>query len=324
MSSLEKKAIDTFNQMWKPWENPSSMSIEKSVATLAREYKGFGSALTEIWRGKKDYQTWSEEALRQSPGGFNMNVKWIETNQIGPNLVSIWGEIIVTIPLPIKNVVIDPLRITALLKEVKGEMKFIQFHASEPDVSTDEELWPGTGEPKVYEAVSVLFTDFVGFAQTVATITPKTLIDELNEIFAKFDKIMNVQGLDKIKTIGDAYMAVGGLNDQRDHASATINAAKDMLEYLERRNKQNSLIWKMRVGIHSGSVVGGVIGSEKLSFDLWGETVNVASRMESSGEPGKINISSSTYDLVKEDFRCTARGKIETKDKSKLDMYFVI
>ena len=324
MSSLEKKAIDTFNQMWKPWEKPSSMSIEKSVATLTTEFKGFGSAMTEIWRSKYDYQEWSKEALGQSPGGFSMNVKWLEADQVGSNLVSIWGEIIVTIPLPIKNVVIDPLRITAMLKEVKGEMKFIQFHASEPDVSTDVELWPGTGEAKYYEAVSVLFTDFVGFANRVASISPKRLIDELNEIFAEFDRLMINNGLDKIKTIGDAYMAANGLDDQDDHAIVTVKAAREMLEYLAQRNMSKSLQWEMRLGIHSGPVVGGVIGTEKLSFDLWGETVNLASRMESYGEGNRINISASTFQLVKDIFPCKSRGKIETKDKTSIDMYFVL
>ena len=323
MSPLEEKAIATFHQMWNSWENPTTASIEDSISTWAEDSKGFGSGLTEVWRSKDDFKKFCEQSMLQGTDGFSVHTKWLETDHLDDKLVALWGEIIITVKLPAKNIVIDPIRVTSLFKLIEGEMKIIQWHVSEPDVSTAAELWPGTGEPEYYDEVSVLFTDFVGFANAVSTIPPKKLINELNEIFAEFDAINGRHHLDKVKTIGDAYMAVGGLNDQQDHATSAINTAKDMLKYLAQRNKESAIKWEMRIGIHCGPVIGGVIGSQKLSFDLWGDTVNVASRIENAGLVNKINISAYTYDLVKQDFPCEYRGKIATKDRGKIDMYFV-
>jgi len=323
MSPLEEKAIEAFHQMWDPWENPSTESLQESISTWAEDCKGFGSSLTEVWRSKNDFKKFTDLTFIQTPNGFSIDIKWLETNHLDDKLVALWGEIIVSVKLPIKNVVIDPIRITAVYKKIGEEMKLVQFHSSEPDVTTGEESWAGTGEPKFYEEVSILFTDFVGFTNAVSTIPPKKLIMELNEIFAEFDMITSGNNLTKIKTIGDAYMAAGGLNDEKNHATSTVKVAKEMLNYLDQKNKKSGIKWEMRVGIHCGTVVGGVIGSQMLSFDLWGDTVNIASRMEKSGKANKINISAYTYDLIKQDIPCEYRGKIETKDRGQLDMYFV-
>jgi len=323
MSPLEEKAVATFHQMWDTWDNPTTESIQKSISTWAEDCKGFGSGLTEVWRSRNDFIKYCEQTFLQSPNGFSVQTKWLETDHLDDKLVAMWGEIIITVKLPIKNVVIDPIRFTGVFKNIGEEMKLIQWHASEPDVSTEDEPWPGTGEPKYYEEVSILFTDFVGFTNAVSTIPPKKLIQELNEIFAEFDAITSRNNLDKVKTIGDAYMAVGGLNNQKDHATTAIKTAMEMLNYLDQRNIESAIKWEMRIGIHCGPVVGGVIGSQKLSFDLWGDTVNIASRIERSGEKGKINISAYTYDLIKHKYDCEYRGKIEAKGKGNIDMYFV-
>lgn len=323
MTINEKKTIETFNLMWDSWANPTPTSIEESISTWLESCKGFGSGATEIWRNKNDFRKYCEDSFQQSPNGFKVNSKWIEVDQLSEDLVALWGEITITIELPIKNVVIDPIRVTGVFKNIEGQMKLIQWHASAPDVSTEYELWAGTGEPKHYHNVSILFTDFVGFAKMVSKITPKTLVDELNEIFAEFDTIMKRNGLEKIKTIGDAYMAAIGLNEEENHAIITVNTAKEMLQYLKVRNEKMPVKWDMRIGIHSGPVVGGTIGTEKLGFDLWGDTVNLASRIESSSESNRINISSETFDLVKHVYPCEYRGLIEIKDKRKIEMYFV-
>ncbi|MEM6265006.1 MAG: adenylate/guanylate cyclase domain-containing protein [Bacteroidota bacterium] len=178
--------------------------------------------------------------------------------------------------------------------------------------------------PKRHKNVSILFTDFEGFTELVASISAITLVNELNDIFGRFDEIMEETEVEKIETIGDAYMAACGLEEETtNHAVNCITAAQKMLAYLEERNKHHEITWRMRVGIHSGTIVAGVVGKKKFAYDLFGDTINTASRIESAGEAGKINISDSTHELVKNNFPCLSRGKIFAKGKGELDMYFV-
>jgi class 3 adenylate cyclase len=182
----------------------------------------------------------------------------------------------------------------------------------------------GTTTPKRFEQATILFTDFKGFTEAASNMPADQLIKELNEIFQKFDEIIDSYGLEKIKTIGDAYMAAGGVPmESANHALQCVRAARDMLLYIDERNKNSCYCWEMRVGLHSGDVIAGVVGQRKFTYDLWGETVIVASRMESAGVEGKVNISSTTHDLVKEFFDCEYRGKIIAEGKGKVDMYFV-
>ncbi len=178
--------------------------------------------------------------------------------------------------------------------------------------------------PKRHKNVTILFTDFVGFTELVASISAITLVNELNDIFGRFDEIMEETEVEKIETIGDAYMAACGLEEEiTNHAVNCITAAQKMLSYLEERNKSHEILWRMRVGIHSGTIVAGVVGKKKFAYDLFGDTINTTSRIESAGEAGRINISSSTYELVKNDFTCLSRGKVFAKGKGELEMYFV-
>ena len=182
----------------------------------------------------------------------------------------------------------------------------------------------GKTTPKRHKNVTVLFTDFEGFTELVESISAITLVNELNDIFGRFDDIMEETGVEKIETIGDAYLAACGLEEEiTNHAANCIRAAQLMLSYLEERNKSHEVVWRMRVGIHSGTIVAGVVGKKKFAYDLFGDTINTASRIESAGEAGKINISSSTYELVKNDFTFLSRGKIFAKGKGELEMYFV-
>lgn len=179
-----------------------------------------------------------------------------------------------------------------------------------------------------FDSASVLFVDFAGFSQFAAKLPPDELVETLDFCFKEFDRIIVRHGLEKIKTIGDAYMAAGGLpSPDPANPGRVVEAALDIKEFLDSwkisREKEGKPFLRARIGIHTGPLVAGVVGEKKFAYDIWGDTVNVASRMESSGESGKINISASTYESVKDDFICKQRGKIPTKNLGDMEMYFV-
>lgn len=182
----------------------------------------------------------------------------------------------------------------------------------------------GTTRPVRHEAVSILFTDLSGYTQVASAMPAELMVGQLNEIFAAFDDICDACGVEKIKTIGDAYMAVAGVPLAcEDHAARCVTAGLKMLQFMQERNDRSMFKWALRVGIHSGPVVAGVVGKRKYAFDVWGDTVNIASRMESHGEVGRINVSAYTSHLISPRFRCEYRGKVEAKGKGLIDMYFV-
>jgi class 3 adenylate cyclase len=179
-----------------------------------------------------------------------------------------------------------------------------------------------------YDKVTVLFADIQGFTKIAEHLNPETLIDELDRFFIRFDEVAEKNKIEKIKTIGDAYMCAGGLPEKNStNPIEVVLAALEMQRYMKKTSrgaeKGNKEFWKLRIGIHTGPVISGIIGSKKLSFDIWGDTVNIASRMESSGVAGKINISGVTYQLIKDFFDCEYRGKMPIKYKGETDMYFV-
>ena len=182
----------------------------------------------------------------------------------------------------------------------------------------------GKTSARRFDLATVVFADFKSFTTIAATLPAENLVGELNDIFGRFDDIITGFGLEKIKTIGDAYMFAGGLPvESAGHAIACVQAALEMQGLLGERNRSSAVKWLMRVGIHSGSVVAGVVGKRKFTFDLWGDTVNIASRLQEASEPGGINISAYTYSLVKNAVECEYRGKIDLKGKGEVDMYYV-
>lgn len=197
-----------------------------------------------------------------------------------------------------------------------------------PKDTADELKTKGKVTKKKYNMVTVLFSDIQGFTKIAEQMNPETLIDELDRFFYHFDNVAEQYNIEKIKTIGDAYMCAGGIPDKnRTNPVEVVLAALEMQQYMKDLQLQakanNREFWDIRIGIHTGSVIAGVVGSKKLSYDIWGDTVNTASRMESSGEAGKVNISGSTYELVRDFFICEYRGKMPVKYKGEIDMYFV-
>ncbi len=194
----------------------------------------------------------------------------------------------------------------------------------------DELRAKGKADPKYFEDVTIIFTDFVGFTNATEVLAAEELVTLLHEYFTEFDKIVDRYYLEKLKTIGDSYMCVCGLplgsRSRRtpSHPVDAVLAALEMLDVVAQRDTPQSTVrLSVRIGVHCGPVVAGVVGIQKFAFDIWGDTVNFASRMESTGAPNRINVSGATYARVKDFFACENRGKIMTKDKREVDMYFV-
>jgi adenylate cyclase len=193
-----------------------------------------------------------------------------------------------------------------------------------PKGTADELKLTGKATSQKFTMATVLFSDIQGFTKIAEQMNPELLIDQLDAFFFHFDSVVEKYNIEKIKTIGDAYMCAGGIpNKNITNPVEVVLAALEMQEYMAELKRKNADIWDLRIGIHTGSVIAGVVGHKKMSYDIWGDTVNTASRMESSGEVGKINISGHTYELVKDFFVCEYRGKMPVKYKGEIDMYFV-
>jgi adenylate cyclase len=186
----------------------------------------------------------------------------------------------------------------------------------------------GSAEAQLYDEVTVLFTDFKGFTMIAEKLSPKDLVAEIHHCFKAFDGIMEKYHIEKIKTIGDAYMAAGGLPvvnkaNPVDVVKACLEIQAFMHDYAVQRVLQGLPVFEIRIGVHTGPVVAGIVGIKKFQYDIWGDTVNTASRMESSGEAGKVNVSATTFERIEGQFKCTPRGRIAAKNKGEIEMYFV-
>ena len=214
-----------------------------------------------------------------------------------------------------------------ILDKQKGEIEGLLLNILPAEVAKELQV-KGHAVPRYYESVTVMFTDFRGFTLIADKMTPQNLIEELNSCFISFDEIIEKHNLEKIKTIGDSYMCAGGIPTPNPHHVENMVLAsieiKDFVISYNKQRKENGLEpWDIRIGIHTGPVVAGVVGKKKYAYDIWGSTVNIASRMESNGEPGQVNISSSVYELIKDKYNCRYRGKIYAKNVGEIDMYFL-
>ncbi|NJO01322.1 MAG: hypothetical protein HC880_06185 [Bacteroidia bacterium] len=197
-----------------------------------------------------------------------------------------------------------------------------------PQAVAEELKTHGQAKVKTYHRASILFTDFEGFTRLSETMNPDQLIEELNECFVAFDEIIRRHNLEKIKTIGDAYMCIGGIPEPNvtnpvDTVLAGLEIQHFMRKRREAKQQQGEAYWQCRLGINTGEIRAGVIGTSKFAYDAWGSAVNIAARMESGGEIDQVNISQATYEWVKDFFECEYRGEIEVKNQLILQMYFV-
>ncbi|MEE9911251.1 MAG: adenylate/guanylate cyclase domain-containing protein [Deltaproteobacteria bacterium] len=197
-----------------------------------------------------------------------------------------------------------------------------------PSAVAEELKEQGYVKPVFYSSATIVFTDFVGFTEISEKLTPDQLVRELDELFSRFDRVMDQYGLEKLKTIGDSYMYAGGVPVANStHAIDAVLGALEIQSLVEEVNRKKACygrpVFEIRIGIHSGPLMAGVVGQKKFVYDVWGDSVNLASRMESSGEKGRVNISESTYLRIKDYFETEARGRILAKNKGAVDMYFV-
>jgi class 3 adenylate cyclase len=224
-----------------------------------------------------------------------------------------------------------------LEKKVDERTKELQIEKSKSDdlllnilpLETANELKAqGFAKPKQFDQVTVLFTDFKNFTSISEKLSAHELVEEINFCYSNFDRIITKYGIEKIKTIGDSYMCVGGLEiSDKEVVVNTVNAALEIRDFMNeesiRRKEKNEFYFDIRIGLHTGPVIAGIVGIKKFAYDIWGNTVNIASRMESASEPGKINVSGETYEIIKSEFSCEYRGKVMAKNKGDIDMYFV-
>ena len=221
----------------------------------------------------------------------------------------------------------NKVKTNRVLDKQKAEIEGLLLNILPAEVAAELQA-EGRAKPKYYESVTVLFTDFKEFSRIADGLTPNELVSELSAFFVAFDEIMEKYNLEKIKTIGDSYMCAGGIPVANDtHPLSMVKAGLEIQAYMETVNKERMLLgqepWHLRVGIHTGPVVAGVVGKKKYAYDIWGTTVNIASRMESNGAPGKVNISAATYELVKAEYNCVHRGKVHAKNIGEIDMFFI-
>lgn len=262
-------------------------------------------------------------ARRSAKTNVTLAAKLVETQELSKRMLEQEMEKKKLIEAQKDQLEIEVAERTKELRMEKEETERLLYNILPVEIAKELQE-KGTIIPRRYEEISVLFSDFKGFTNTVSTMPANRLVEELNDIFHVFDDIIDKHGIEKIKTIGDSYLIAAGLpKESENHAIQCVKVALEMIHFIEKRNETSAIKWQMRVGIHSGTVVAGVVGKKKFTYDVWGDTVNIAQRMEASGVPGKVNISAYTYDLIKQYFECEYRGKVDAKGKGEIDMYFV-
>lgn len=334
--TIEYKAIDLRNPthvqyQWKleGYSDEWSRVEPKSSHSFTNLQPG---SYTFMVRSVNAYGIWNE-----SPVSFSFTVIppfWMRWWFIALCAIGLVGLVWLIIKLRERRHLAERLKLQKKVDERTAELREEKERSDElllnilPFETAEELKEKGFASVQQYDMVSVLFTDFVGFTNITEGISHKQLVTSLDEHFRMFDEVMDKYGIEKIKTIGDAYMAAGGIPTRTiTNPMAVVAAGLEMVYRLAKLNTTKELkgekAWQLRLGIHTGSVISGVVGKNKFAFDIWGDAVNTAARMESSGEVMKVNVSGSTYELISAYFECTPRGKIKAKNKGEIEMYFV-
>ena len=331
-------------------EISAKVQLKEAYDGLARSYASIGDfkkayAYDTLFSSIKDtlYNANNDRKVQQLQYNFDLNKKeaeidlltadqalkaaTIQRQKIVNYAAGITGGLLLLVIVGFYNRYRYVRKTNQIIKNERDRSKELLLNIL-PEETARELETSGFAKTRYYESVTVLFTDFKGFSTIAGNLSPQALVAELNDYFGKFDEIVEQYGLEKIKTIGDAYMCAGGIPIANDtHPLNAVRAALAMQAYMAKqikdRQSRGEQGWELRIGIHTGPIVAGVVGKKKYAYDIWGDTVNIASRMESSGEPGKVNISSSTYNLVKTHYQCLYRGKISAKNIGEVDMYFI-
>ncbi|WP_208110537.1 adenylate/guanylate cyclase domain-containing protein [Algoriphagus boseongensis] len=210
-----------------------------------------------------------------------------------------------------------------IIEEEKNRSEELLLNILPEEIADELKLY-GKVKAHRFNSATVLFTDFKSFSSMAEEISPEQLVESIDYYFKEFDVITDKYGLEKIKTIGDSYMCAGGLPTETErHAFDVVKAGKEMMDFIKKPKPEGIVQFEMRIGIHTGPIVAGIVGVKKWQYDIWGDTVNIASRMESNSEEGKINISGTTYEIIKDEFECEYRGSIEIKNRGIWEMYFL-
>jgi len=256
-----------------------------------------------------------------------LNGLTIQRQRIQRNAVSITGALILLLALGLLSRYRYIRKTKRIIEHEKDRSDQLLLNIL-PAEMAEELKERGSATPKHYDMVTVLFTDFKGFSRIAEKLSPEELVAELDFCFHAFDKIIDKYKIEKIKTIGDAYMCAGGIPvANTTNPADVVKAGLEIREFIDTLNKDKKALgeecWELRIGIHTGPVIAGVVGKNKFAYDIWGDAVNIASRMESGGIPGRVNISGCTYKLIKNDFRCIFRGEFQAKNKGEIEMYIV-
>lgn len=297
-------------------------------------YAGIKDTLYNIDTDKKLGKLQFEFDLQKKEGQINLLTKDkalqeadLERQKLAKNALISGLVLVFFITMIIYRGYRNKIRLNKVLDKQKVEIEGLLLNILPAEVA--EELQKtGVATPRYYEKATVLFTDFKNFSQLADDLSPQQVVTELDECFVAFDDIIEKYNLEKIKTIGDSYMCAGGIpTEDDDHVINIIKASLEIQEFTRDRNQKRILLnlppWDIRIGVNTGPLVAGVVGKKKYAYDIWGGTVNVASRMESNGEAGRVNISAATYEFIKDKYACTHRGKIYAKNIGDIDMYFV-